>query len=414
MFVRIPKVRLTGSLVRVAFRGAASAWRRSLLRTEFLVVSGGPGKTIAARCLSEILARQTSVARAAVGRGSPGSSVKAVLATGFRKHFAVVEAGLFQKGDMADHSSILRPDAAVILGWRGAAPLSLSNREDLAVEQWSLIKRLNPSGLLVLDGDDVRTMTMVDRGRYKVVTFGESERCNFRISKAESAWPKRLCFRITNGFRSAIVTTQLVGTHWASPVAAAIATAVTCGVPLDRAAAAVERIKPLAGRMEPVTLPGGATFLRDDYCVTKPSVEAALDLLKNALAGRRVAVLGDFEDDEMSASERARYLGRRASESCDLAVFLGEGAAAAAQAAVDAGMPQPLALAFESAEDAAVYLESEVTRQDLVLLKGSKLAMPVRAPWPKERAAPKEPAAEGLLLLPAGHAESQPDRREAQ
>ncbi len=340
---------------------------------------------MAAHCLAAILGRDHAVTLSSGGHDSPGRTAKAMLRAKQRRQVAVVEAALFHKGDMERHSAILRPDVAVILGWRPSAPPGQAEREAFAVEHWAVTRHLHPDGLLILDGDDIRVMSMVDRGRYKVVTFGQSERCNFRISKIQSAWPKRLSFRITSGLRSADVQTNLVGAHWANAVAAAIATAVNCGMPLDRAAGAIGKVAPLAARMQPVLLPPGATLLRDEYSSSRLSLDAALAWLGTARAGRRVALLGDFDDPTLSLEQRARHLGQQAAQTCDLALFAGPGSQLAAQAAVEAGMPAPLAVFFESAEEAALYLEKELAEGDLALLKTPE-----------------------LRLLPAGGAEADP------
>jgi UDP-N-acetylmuramoyl-tripeptide--D-alanyl-D-alanine ligase len=142
-------------------------------------------------------------------------------------------------------------------------------------------------------------------------------------------------------------------------------------VPLEPAAACLAQVEPVRGRMWPVILPNGCTVLRDDRNSTLPELEAWLDTLRVARAGRRIAVQGcNVLDAETTSRHTARYIGTRAAESADLCVFLGPLAKLSAKAAVGAGTPAGSAFAFEDLREAASFLRSELRGGDLVLLHG--------------------------------------------
>lgn len=367
----IPRIHLRGPIARTLVRESAITWRRLLKRTRFIAVTGSGGKTMAVRCLANILARHDSVNASWDGRNTPGSVAKAILETRPSHRFAVMETGSVRKGAMAQHSAILQPDVAVILGVRATHLDVFETIEEVALEKWALTRDVKPDGLLVLNGDDVRVMTMVDRKRHRVVTFGQTAECDFRISEIESRWPTRLGFRLTHGRESVWVNTQLVGAHWTNAAASAIATAVCCGVSLYDASRALENLEAFPARMQPASLPSGAVMLRDEYSGSKDSFDVAVEVLRQARVTRRVLVVSDIDDSNMPTDERMQYLGGKASESADLAVFVGENSTLAAQAAVAAGMPEKLARAFEFPELAAAFLKQELTAGDLALLKGT-------------------------------------------
>ncbi len=75
--------------------------------------------------------------------------------------------------------------------------------------------------------------------------------------------------------------------------------------------------------MQTMTLPNGATIIRDDFNATVVSVQAGLDFLARIQAARRVVVIGDVLDLGLSTRPRARELGRRVAQAADIAVFLG-------------------------------------------------------------------------------------------
>lgn len=355
-------------------RESAAVWRRLMTRTKFIGVTGGFGKTMAVECLATILARHAGVQVVADTAGNPGRVVQAILDTRWRHRYLVAEAGSRRPGTMAGLGSLLQPDIAVVLGMNRARRGAFSTAEDLAVEYWQLATHVRPGGTLVLNGDDVRVMTMADRRRHTVITFGETEGCDFRVSQGFSRWPRRLCFLIEHRGRGVWVNTQLVGTHWVPAAAGAVATAVTCGMSLEEAAQVLETVEPAPGRMEPVTLLNGAVVLRDGHSGSRETYEAALAVLDNARVLRRVVVAAGLEDSGTGQEARAKYLGRRIARSSDLAIFVGAYSQLAVEAAIEGGISAQRARGFEFPELAAEYLKQEVRAGDLVLLKGSASA----------------------------------------
>jgi UDP-N-acetylmuramyl pentapeptide synthase len=147
-----------------------------------------------------------------------------------------------------------------------------------------------------------------------------------------------------------------------------MATAVCCGVPLAKAAASLAHVQPVAGRMDPMLLPNGVTVLRDDFNATLPTFEAALAVLRDARASRRIVIMGDLLDTHQSVRERARRLAQLAAGAADMVVFIGDRAALCVKAANEVGCTA--AFAFQSLPKVADFLTTELREGDLVLLKG--------------------------------------------
>lgn len=368
----IPRIHIRGPIAYRLVRESAITWRRLLRQTCFIAVTGSAGKTVTMRSLAAMLTRMAPVHASWDGANSPGAIAKTILETKRHHRFAVMETGSVRPGSMALHSEILQPDLAVILNIRATHLDIFSTVEDVALEKWSLTKHVRPGGALLLNGDDIRVMTMADRKKHRIITFGQSEGCDFRVTDVDCRWPSRLAFQMQHGSGRVRVETQLVGEHWIPIAAAAIGAAVTCGMPLADAARAIRDIDPFPARMQPATLPSRAVMIRDEYCGTLETLDPALTVLREARVARRILVLGDVDDSNLDVLDRMRLLGRRASESCDMAVFVGEHASIAADAAIAAGMPGQLVQAFDSPTPAAQFLKSQLTEGDLVLLKGAE------------------------------------------
>jgi UDP-N-acetylmuramoyl-tripeptide--D-alanyl-D-alanine ligase len=160
-----------------------------------------------------------------------------------------------------------------------------------------------------------------------------------------------------------------VGEHWVPSVLGVLAAAVSCGMDLKSAAAALECVEPHRARLEPVVLPSGAIMLRDDFNPTVQSLPAALRVLEQAQAPRRLLALSDVSDTGQEVDQRYRELGGAVARSTDVAIFFGEHCRRGADAALAAGMKPESVHAFPGWQEAASFLNSELRKGDLVLLR---------------------------------------------
>ncbi|MGH7792190.1 MAG: glutamate ligase domain-containing protein [Thermodesulfobacteriota bacterium] len=80
---------------------------------------------------------------------------------------------------------------------------------------------------------------------------------------------------------------------------------------------------PTPGRMEAIRLANGALVLRDDNKSPLETIDAALDVLSETPAGRRLVVLGDIEQPPGSKGATYRSIGERIAKIASCAVLIG-------------------------------------------------------------------------------------------
>lgn len=347
----------------------AFVWRRIMFRTKVIAITGSVGKTTATNALGSILSAHYPTNWTPGGRNGREALARVILRTRFRHRYTVIEIGTRAPGALRRAAWMIAPDVAVVLRVLNIHSNAFPTLEAMAEEKASLLHRLGARGTAILNADDPLVMAMAQRCR-KVRTFGISSDAFVKASEISSKWPTRLSFRASCASESAWVETRLVGDHMVLPALAALAAAVHCGVPLQKAADCFANIEPVNGRLQPMLLPMGATVLRDDFNASLATLGPALEVLRTARATRRILVLGDVLDSGMSERPRTRYLAARAAESCDVAVFLGALARIAARAAVSAGMSQDSAFAFGTVLEASEFLRTALRPGDLVLVRG--------------------------------------------
>ncbi len=348
----------------------ALLWRRMLFRTTFIAITGSVGKTTAKECLGGILSKRYRAVKTRYNRNGARGVPRTLLTVKRRHRYAVIEIGTERPGQIEMSAKFVRPRIAIILTVARTHTNNFKTLEDTAAEKARLLDFLPPRGIAILNAEDPRVLAMASKCRCTVKTFGRSPGADIWAEEISSKWPSRLIFRAHTASETAWVRTSLVGEQWVNSVLAALLAAQCCGVSLGDAAALVADVQPFLARMQPVSLPCGATLLRDEATASIDTVDPALNVLRDAKAERRVLVISDTSDSGERTRFRQKELGRVAAEISEFAVFLGDSRHHAMKAALAGGMSADCVRGFDSIKEAVEFLKSELRSGDLVLLKG--------------------------------------------
>jgi len=341
-----------------------------MFRTTFIAITGSAGKTTTTACVGAILSAHFSTNWTPGGRNGRVSLARDILRTRFRHRFMVMEVGTRAPGALRKAAWMIAPDIAVVLTVLGIHTDVFPTLDAMAAEKEQLLSRLGKRGLAILNADDPLVREMATRCRGSVRMFGTSAGTFVRGTDLSATWPCRLSFWAHYGSDSCRVQTNLVGEHMLTPALAALAVAVSGGVPLEQAAASFAEIQPVTGRMQPMTLPCGAIVLRDDFNASVSTLLAGLNVMRTAEAPRRIVIVGDILDSTFTVRPRLRDLGRRVAGAADLAIFIGNASKISAKAAIAAGLSPESALAFQNLREAAAFLQQELRQGDLVFVHG--------------------------------------------
>ncbi len=349
---------------------AAWLWRRLLFRTTFIAITGSVGKTTAKELLAAILEQHGRTYKTIANQNGPKFVALNILRVRPWHRYAVLEVATSQPGVMARSAPVVRPDLTLVLAMRRTHAQGFRTIQEHAAEKEILVRATRPRGTVALFEDDPLIAPMADGGPWRVLRYGVSSSAGLRARNVSAVWPERLSFEIEDAGRTIAVHTQLVGEHWLPTVLGAFAAAQALGLPLEAAARAVATVPPFPARLQPVSLPNGAVFLRDDYNGSSDVYEAAFDVLRNARADRRILVMTDMSDSSAKPRDRLKRAASRIAELAEMLVFIGDHFDTALRRAVAAGLPEASVRGFFSLEHAAAFLRCELREGDLVLLKG--------------------------------------------
>lgn len=349
----------------------AYLWRRLLLRTTFIAVTGSVGKTTTKECIAAMLSARFPTAGTLRNHNDRHGVPRTILRVRPWHRYAVLEVATNERGLMRRLAWLVRPHVAVMLTVARTHTAAFSSIEETTAEKTEMIRHVSPRGVAILNADDARVLGMAVACRGRVRTFGRSAGRDVWADDISSAWPSRLSLTVHAGAETRRITTNLVGLHWVNAVLASLAVALECGITLHDAAGALERVKPFPARMQPVRLPGGAIVIRDEYNSSPPTLGAALRAFETFAARRRVLVVSGFSDSPQNSRVRMKELGASAARIAGLVVFINrEHGRVGVKAAIEAGMRADCAVHFSDLREAARYLAGELREGDLVLLKG--------------------------------------------
>jgi len=332
-------------------------------------VTGSCGKTTTKELIAAILSTDLEGVKSRGTYNSILEAVQLLFSFDSNNRFIVQEMGAWSPGRLLSFTRSLRPNVGVVtnIGWDHYK--AFRGPEGVYKEKSVLIRLLPTEGIAVLNADDPRVMEMSRETTARVITYGLTEKAQFKAENVKADWPNRLSFTLVYDGKKAEVKTRFCGEYLIHNVLAALATGISLNVSTDNAIAAVEKVEPTLRRMQPVRTPDDIWFVRDDWKAPYWTLDAFFRFAETAVSGRKILVLGEISDRPGSSKSKYRRIVQRGSEVADRVVLIGpwwrhsymESICATAENVVR----------FVEIGDANRFLDSYLKSGDLVLLKGN-------------------------------------------
>jgi UDP-N-acetylmuramoyl-tripeptide--D-alanyl-D-alanine ligase len=289
----------------------------------------------------------------------------------------VLEMGVDHPGDMEYLLGFIPVRVGVTTQVSGSHLANFGSIAGIAKEKGGLIAALPEDGFAILNADDVRVAKMSEKTKAKVITYGfgaADVRADNIIFYGEARRVEGFSFKLDFEGKSVPVRLpKIVARHHIPAALAAVAVGLAFRMHLVDIASALETFEPLPGRLR--LLPGrnDMTLIDDTYNASPVSMRAALEVLGELSAPRKIAVLGDMlELGPETEQEHAALADAVAGSGANLAILVGRHMRSLHDALLEGGyarkqllwMPDPLA-----ASEALLRI---VRPEDLILVKGSR------------------------------------------
>jgi UDP-N-acetylmuramoyl-tripeptide--D-alanyl-D-alanine ligase len=348
----------------------AAAYRRQF-DIPVVAITGSVGKTTTKDFAAAILGTGGPVVATRANENNEIGVPQTLFRITDETRAAVIEMGMRGAGQIAELARIAEPTCGIITAiGKTHAEFFANGEEGVANAKAELLDALSTAAPVGLPSDsDWYRSLLQHRARGPITTFGFEESADIRAEhyRLEAG---RAVFRLVTPEGAVDVRLAAPGRHLAWNAAAAFCAAVWHGIPLTTAAGALEGVSTGKHRLQTETTADGLTVIDDAYNAGPESMRAALAVLREWPASRRVAVLGDMRELGESAEAEHRALGGEMGHGVDFLVTLGDLGRYISEAAHEAGAAD--ARHAESPEEALSFLRAMPRDGTVVLVKGSR------------------------------------------
>ena len=213
--------------------------------------------------------------------------------------------------------------------------------------------------------------------RSQVMTFGFDEKADLRISNFTNNFDGKsggIACKLTYG--GSVVPVRIdraLGKAQAYSIGAAAVTGLIFGLNLVKIAEALSAYEAPAGRLKLIRGVRESFLIDDTYNAAPTAMHSALDTLKSLNAKRKIAVLGDMLEIGKYTLEVHEGVGKSLKKlGVDMLITVGIRGKLIAEAAIRGGLSEKVVFTFMDVNEAATFLESEIQKGDLILVKASQ------------------------------------------
>lgn len=348
-----------------------------LTDTTVIGVTGSSGKTSTKDLIAQVLAKRGATVAPAGSFNNEIGHPLTVLKADRDTRYLVLEKSARGVGHIAYLTRIAPPRIGVVLNVGTAHLGEFGSQAVVAEAKGELVEALTGEGTAILNADDPLVRVMAARTAAKIVLYGRVPDATVRATDEWYDEEGRARFSLVMPEGTLPVTLRLHGAHAVSNALAAAAVARETGMPLHEIAQALsESVQVSRWRMEVTHRADGVTVVNDAYNANPESMRAALDALGRLSRGRRsYAVLGAMAELGTASVAEHEKIGQHAARSGVTALIaVGTAAAPLLEGAKQVGSWTGECVQVDDVATAAAVLGERLRPQDVVLVKGSRVA----------------------------------------
>ena len=314
-----------------------AAWYRAKFDIPVAAVTGSVGKTSTKDAVALVLSQGFRVLKSELNRNNEIGLPLTLFGLSDETQLAVLELGMSDFGEIGRLSHCVKPSLAILTNIGVSHIETLGTRENIRSAKLEILAGMAQDAPIILNADDP-LLCGAQTGGHPVYTYGiDAADCGFRATDLETTADG---VRFTAVFADGTQAIELPvhGRHMVSNALAALAAGVHFGIaPQAAAKALAEYVSPeMRQRIRKLR---DITLIEDCYNASPDSQNAALNVLRDAAKGRRIAVLGDMLELGDWREKAHRDVGIMAAQrGADMLLTYGEASQAMAAAAKEAGL----------------------------------------------------------------------------
>ncbi|MBE6161086.1 MAG: UDP-N-acetylmuramoyl-tripeptide--D-alanyl-D-alanine ligase [Firmicutes bacterium] len=284
---------------------------------------------------------------------------------------AVIEMGMNNLGEIEYLSNITRPNISVITNVGTAHIGNLGSRENILKAKLEIKSGMDEKGILIINNDNDLLHEYYLKNKENVLTVGisnESDVMAYDINYTSTS----SSFKIKYKNNTYDCNCPVNGEAYIYNSLVAFAVGMLTNVDIEKILDGISDFKLTENRLELIKTKNGINILNDCYNASVDSMKSSLEILKNSVGKRKIAVLGDMlelgEFSEKLHKEVGKFV---VNNNVDLLITVGEYAKYIAEGAKESKMNEESIFSFDTKEEAIEYLNKILEESDIVLIKAS-------------------------------------------
>ena len=301
---------------------------RKQLKIKVVGITGSVGKTSTKEVIASTLAEKYNVLKTEGNFNNEIGLPLTVLKIRDEHEIAVLEMGINHFGEMHRLSRIAQPDVCVITNIGQCHLEFLGDRDGVLKAKTEMFDFMNPNGVVCLNGDDDKLITVKEVHGKAPVFFGRTEHCHIQALNVENYGLDGSKADVKENELSAIlpafsykadtdskwsIRVHVPGEHMVLNAMAAVAVGRALGMDEEQIAAGIAKTASVGGRSN-IIRNEAFTIIDDCYNANPVSMKAAVELLDTAKT-RKVAILGDMfelgEDEKKLHHEVGSFIAHK-------------------------------------------------------------------------------------------------------
>ncbi len=286
-------------------------------------ITGSFGKTTTKNALTTILSEKYSVCSTPQSYNTPMGITKTILEnlTPTNQVF-IVEMGARRRGDIQYLCKLTKPSMGIVTSIGHQHMQTFGSFENVKRTKSELPNFLGKDGFCVFNGDDEAVLDVSKSfdGEKQIISLTKTDVDIYATDITASKNGTTLKLFVDN--KSYTCTTKLLGVHNISNILLCAAMAKKMGLTPQQIVAGIEKIRPVAHRLELVNAPNNVIVLDDTYNASIVGSQRALEVLQMFEERRKIVITPGIV--ELGAMERlANYqFGKQIAEKADVVIIV--------------------------------------------------------------------------------------------
>ena len=347
----------------------ARFWRQKF-NPRVIGLTGSVGKSTTKELVAAVLAQRYRVLKSVGNLNNEIGLPLTLLQLTADHEVVVLEMGMYEVGEIELLCHIAQPHIGIITNVGPTHLERLGTIERIAQAKAELVQALPADGTAILNHDDPLVLAMAAQTKAHVFTYGLTPDADLFASQVTNIALEGITFALNYEKNIMDIRLPMLGQHHVYAALPAALVGVIEGVTWAEIIQGLQSAAPLRLVAQPG--PQQSVLLDDTYNASPASTLAALNLLANVTAPRKIAVLGDMMELGSYEEMGHRQVGARAAAVVDLLITLGSRAQWIAAEAKANGLSSAQILQFDNHEAIIDYLHSHLSPQEVVLIKGSR------------------------------------------